>query len=342
MNKSGHWIGMIGFALCSSLPAHTTRGQSPPSVDVSVRLPSVQVVLPSVEIHAESDFYEPLTPQGEWVVIGSHGRVWRPSRVEANWRPYSDGYWQRTDAGWYWASDEPWAWATYHYGRWDYSPKYGWYWVPQTQWAPAWVSWHHGGGYVGWAPLYPSSRFASSGSMEVDVSVIPSRAYVFVEERHFLEPVRRSTLVVNTTTIISKTVNITNTKVVNNTVVNEGPATAIIEKASGRKIQPVPVRDLRHKTEAAVVAKHPQAPGARQKPAAAAPETKPAARPEGKQPAANKPPTEPKAEKQVEKEEKPAKPSEGKTERPEKEKASPGEKRGGNPPEKGRENKPRK
>jgi hypothetical protein len=75
------------------------------------------------------------------------------------------------------------------------------------------------------------------------VRVISPRAYVFVEERHFMEPVRRSTVVVNNTTIINKT------------VIHEAPATAAIEKASGRKVQAVPVQELRHKAEAAVVAK---------------------------------------------------------------------------------------
>src|SRR5204863_5814763 len=111
---------------------------------------------PVVVIHADSDFYEPLAPHGEWVVVESYGRCWRPMRVEAGWRPYGDGYWQRTDAGWYWASNEPWAWATYHYGRWDFHAEFGWIWLPQTQWAPAWVAWQEGGGYVGWAPLRPS------------------------------------------------------------------------------------------------------------------------------------------------------------------------------------------
>ncbi len=224
-NKIKRLIGMIGIALCYALPGYTIYGQ--PSVSVGVSVP-----LPSVEIRVESDFYEPLAPQGEWVVIGSYGRCWRPGRVARDWRPYSEGYWQRTDAGWYWVSDEPWAWATYHYGRWDYTDQYGWYWVPQIQWAPAWVSWHSGGGYIGWAPLYPSG-----------VRVISPRAYIFVEERHFMEPVRRSTVVVNNTTIINKT------------VINEAPTTTLIEKASGRKVQAVPVQELRHKTEAAVVSK---------------------------------------------------------------------------------------
>jgi len=229
MNRTKRLGGKLGIVLCGALfgalTGYTTYGQ--PSVSVGVSVP-----LPSVEIRAESDFYEPLTPLGEWVVVGSYGRCWRPARVEAGWQPYCNGNWQRTDAGWYWVSDEPWAWATYHYGRWNFTDQYGWYWVPQTQWAPAWVSWHEGGGYIGWAPLYPS-----------DVRVISPRAYVFVEERHFMEPVRRSTVVVNSTTIINKT------------VINKGPATAAIEKASGRKVQTVAVQELRHKEEAAVVAK---------------------------------------------------------------------------------------
>jgi hypothetical protein len=247
-SRTPRWLGQIGLALCAAVAGCTSYGQPSVSADVNVGVPSV-------EIRAESDFYEPLTPYGRWEVVGSYGRCWIPARVEPDWQPYREGYWQRTDAGWYWVSDEPWAWATYHYGRWDLSPEYGWYWMPQTQWAPAWVSWHSGGGYIGWAPLYPSARFAGGGSLEIDVKVISPRAYVFVEERRFLEPVSRSTVVINNTTIINKTVNITNTKIVNNTVINEGPAMAVVEKASGRKVQAVPVQELRLKQEAPALAR---------------------------------------------------------------------------------------
>jgi hypothetical protein len=185
--KGTKWlIGMIGFVMCGTLPGFTTYAQPSASVGVSV-------TLPSVEIRAASDFYEPLSPYGRWAVVGSYGRCWIPGQVARDWRPYCNGYWQRTDSGWYWVSDEPWAWATYHYGRWDLSAQFGWYWVPQTQGAPAWVSWYSGGGYIGWAPLYPSN-----------VRVISPQAYVFVEERHFMEPIRNSTVVVNNTTIINK------------------------------------------------------------------------------------------------------------------------------------------
>jgi osmotically-inducible protein OsmY len=93
--------------------------------------------------------------------------------------------------------------------------------------------------------------------MEVDASVLPPRAYVFVEERQFLQPVRPTTVVVNNTTIINKTVNITNIKVVNKTVINEGPPAPAIERVSGRKVQAVPARGLRHQQEAEAVAKQP-------------------------------------------------------------------------------------
>jgi len=274
MNRNKRPGGKLGYVLCSALlgaltgcttyveqrsprrvvyeeaPAPRVVYAPPPRVETAV-----SVSLPGVEIRTESDFYEPLTQYGRWEVVGTYGRCWIPGRVEADWRPYCNGHWQRTEAGWYWASEEPWGWATYHYGRWDFGPQFGWYWVPQTQWAPAWVSWHEGGGYVGWAPLHPSTRVSVGGSVAVNIAVIAPRAFVFVEPRHFLQPVRPSTVVVNNTTIINKTVNITNIKVVNNTVINEGPRTQIIEQASGQKVQALPVRELRRKQEAEVVAR---------------------------------------------------------------------------------------
>lgn len=100
--------------------------------------------------------------------------------------------------------------------------------------------------------------------MEVQQRDISSRGYVFVEERRFLEPVRPKTVIVNNT-IINKTVNITKIKVVNKTVINEGPSTTVIEQVSGRKVQAVPVRELRRKEEAAVVTKQRIAPSSNEK-----------------------------------------------------------------------------
>ena len=95
----------------------------------------------SIQINATADFYQPLTPYGSWVDVGSYGRCWRPREVEVGWQPYTVGSWEWTDAGWYWNSDEPWAWACYHYGSWYSDPRIGWVWIPATDWAPAWVTW---------------------------------------------------------------------------------------------------------------------------------------------------------------------------------------------------------
>jgi len=227
-------------------------------VEVTPAPPPVVVAAaeaPVVMIQAESDFYDPLTPYGTWVVVGSYGRCWRPARVDAAWRPYCVGHWQRTDAGWYWASEEPWGWATYHYGRWDWSAEFGWFWVPHVQWAPAWVSWRQGAGYVGWAPLPPSALIGTRGVLEVRETVAPARGFIFVSEQRLLEPVRPTTVIVNNTTIINQTVNITKVQVVNKTVINEGPRPEVIERKSGRKVEAVPVRELRRREETEVAAR---------------------------------------------------------------------------------------
>src|SRR6185369_2826624 len=115
-----------------------------------------------------------------------------------------------------------------------------------------------------WAPLQPSVSISVSGFVGFNESRISPRAFVFVKEGQFLSPIRPSIVVVNNTTIINKTKTVTNTKIVNNTVINEGPATTVIEKASGRKVQSVPVQELRHKQEAEVVARQRIAPPPRE------------------------------------------------------------------------------
>jgi len=274
MNKTKRSSGRVRFVLCGTLAVAlagcTTYVEHSPAPTVYVSPPVAEpppvVVTPAespvVAIQTESDFYEPLSPHGEWVVVGSYGRCWRPTRVEVGWRPYADGQWRRTDAGWYWASDEPWGWATYHYGRWDWSVDFGWIWVPHTQWAPAWVSWRQGAGYVGWAPLPPSARIGARGIVVVHETAIAPRAFVFVSEQRLLEPLRPTTVIVNNTTVINQTVNITKIQVVNKTVINEGPRPEIIERKSGRKVEAVPVRELRRKEETEVAARRRNIPSA--------------------------------------------------------------------------------
>jgi len=118
---------------------------------------------------------------------------------------------------------------------------------------------------MGWAPLHPSVRHSGGAIVEVDVNIISPRGFVFVEERRFLEPVRPTTVIVNNTTIINKTVNITNIRVVNNTVINEGPHVDVVERTTGHKVQPVQVRDVRRRSEAEVITKHPTLAPARER-----------------------------------------------------------------------------
>jgi hypothetical protein len=199
----------------------------------------------TVSISARADFYEPLTPHGVWVEVGSYGRCWRPSRIAVDWRPYSYGYWVWTDCGWYWASDEPWAWACYHYGWWVYDPVHSWIWVPGIEWAPAWVSWRVGGGYCGWAPLAPHG-----------VVLAPS-LFVFVELHRFHEPVRPRTIIVNNTTIINKTTIVGSLRQETRAIggatprkvmINEGPALEAVQQATGRKVSPVSIAEAAKQT----------------------------------------------------------------------------------------------
>jgi hypothetical protein len=272
-------------------PAVVQVEPAPAPAPVVIEAPTAPAV---VVIQSESDFYEPLAPHGRWLDVAGYGRVWMPNGVAADWRPYADGHWERTEAGWFWVSDEPWAWAAYHYGRWDSSPELGWFWIPQTQWAPAWVAWRRGGDYVGWAPLPPRERFSRGVRVQGEVNPAPASAFVFVEERRFTEHHRPATLLVNNTTIINRTTVINNTTIVNKTVVNEGPPVAAMEKAGGHPLQAMKVRDLRHSQEAAATVKHPAAPpAAESKPAAPRPASTPA-RPAVAGPAAApaKPPAE--------------------------------------------------
>jgi len=197
------------------------------------------------EIHAATDFYAPLTSYGAWVDVGNYGRCFHPSSVAVGWRPYTLGHWEYTDVGWYWVTDEPFGWACYHYGSWVEDPQYGWVWVPGLEWSPAWVVWRESDQYIGWAPCGPNLTVSS-----------PS-LFVFVDVRHFCDPIQPGRVIVNNTRIINST------RVVNNfrsetrefnggqrrMRVNAGPDVARIQHATGRNFTPTPVRTAIERTE---------------------------------------------------------------------------------------------
>lgn len=214
---------------------HSARGD----LEVSAR----------VQIHAAADFDAPLSPYGTWVEVGSYGRCWHPTRLAVEWRPYCTGSWVYTDCGWYWVSDEPWAWACYHYGWWVDDPTIGWVWVPGIEWAPAWVEWRVGAGCIGWAPLPPAGVFVRSA---------PAPSFVFVSETHFGDPVRPSTVIVSSPTLLKQTTVITGIKRDTRTlagvsqpkrvVINQGPSLNVVQKATGRTFTPTPVQQVARRT----------------------------------------------------------------------------------------------
>ncbi|WP_298360833.1 DUF6600 domain-containing protein [Runella sp.] len=127
------------------------------------------------------DFYNELSPYGQWLDNPTYGQVWQP-QVNADFQPYAtDGHWEMTEYGNTWVSDYPWGWAPFHYGRWQFDDYYGWIWIPGYEWGPAWVSWRSGGGYYGWAPLGPG--------MNIDVNInIPYNYWVFVPDIYITSP----------------------------------------------------------------------------------------------------------------------------------------------------------
>jgi hypothetical protein len=198
-----------------------------------------------IEISSSADFYQPLSSYGAWVDVSTYGRCWHPSRLDRAWRPYTTGYWQRTDVGWYWVSDEPWAWACYHYGSWVYDSYYGWVWIPGTEWAPAWVSWREGGDYIGWAPCGPGGAVAVSPSW-----------FVFIDVRHFHNRFRPSSLIVDNRTIIDRTHRVGDFRrerrviggAEQRVVFNPGPSVDTVQRATGQRFAPVPVQQIVRET----------------------------------------------------------------------------------------------
>jgi Family of unknown function (DUF6600) len=205
-------------------------------------------------------FYDQLAPYGEWYHHPRWGDVWHPLQVGADFRPYVRGHWaDANEFGWTWVSDYPWGDIPFHYGRWVFDPYDGWLWVPGYVWSPAWVVWRSGGGTVGWFPMPPDDQFLAGydvyrtdwnwnrgfgyrdwyGPSFALNSLLT--AWVFVDLAHFGDRdyaryVRPQNQYV---TIINRTTNVTNYTTVNNHVVNRSIDVSDVERASGRRIQPI-------------------------------------------------------------------------------------------------------
>ncbi|MDP9080047.1 MAG: hypothetical protein M3O71_21690 [Bacteroidota bacterium] len=188
------------------------------------------------EYISDQQFYDDLDPDGTWVSDPQYGNVWIPN-AEDGFRPYATrGHWVVTEYGNTWVSDYRWGWATFHYGRWRYDDYYGWEWIPGHEWAPAWVSWRHGGGYYGWAPLQPGISISISigGGYHVPDNywVCAPQAYINRPNiyNYYAPPTRAVTIIRNTTVI-------NNTYVYNNTTYVTGPRREEIQRVTRRNVQ---------------------------------------------------------------------------------------------------------
>jgi hypothetical protein len=183
-----------------------------------------------------SYFYDQLVPYGEWSQLSNYGWVWAPHDVPLGWRPYTHGRWVYTDYGWTWVSDWEWGWAPFHYGRWIFDPYRGWVWIPGRDWAPAWVAWHYGNGWVGWAPLPPGIDWRTGVNIEAHIR---PQWWCFVEERFVFERNLRNNIILpaRNITYLSLTRNVTNYTMIQNRVFNRSLSAEEIER---RVQKPIP------------------------------------------------------------------------------------------------------
>jgi len=187
-----------------------------------------------------SFFHDTLAPQGRWVATSSYGDAWVPNGVAAGWAPYVDGQWEWTDYGWTWVSADPWGDIAYHYGTWVWSPPYGWVWVPGTVWAPAWVTWAYTDDYIGWAPVPVSFAVTAHGYAGPPV-VAARTSYVFVPAPRFAGVPVASVRVApaQAPAIYARAQRATAFPVQGGIVHNTGLPVARVERAGGRKSEPV-------------------------------------------------------------------------------------------------------
>jgi hypothetical protein len=222
---------------------------------VFLLLIAVLLALAAPRVRAQDEvsfdyFYDNLKPYGEWIQVEGYGLCWRPSGVDEEWAPYTDGYWAYTDAGWTWVSYEDFGDIVYHYGRWVRVEDEGWCWVPDHQWGPAWVSWRNNDEYVGWAPLPPEARFEPEVGISVwadDAYDIGPGYYRFCHVRDFGAPVIREVCFPRSRNIVffRETVNITNISFYSGHAFCGGPR---YEFFSTRVSRPIPTLRLVRET----------------------------------------------------------------------------------------------
>src|SRR5436309_1382429 len=190
-----------------------------------------------------SFFYDQLSPYGRWLWMDPYGCVWSPNNVTADWRPYTDGHWVFADCGWTWVSDLEWGWAPFHYGRWFFHEQHGWCWVPGSEWSPAWVAWHWGDDWCGWAPMPPLVAWETCSDWD---AVIPTFGWCFVEHGDFGRRQLKDhiALVARNVTLLGASRNVTRFEVRDRGVVNLSITAEQVEKATGRPVRRLQIAEV--------------------------------------------------------------------------------------------------
>lgn len=181
-------------------------------------------------------FYNDLSPYGNWINDPQYGYVWSPR--ESEFHPYrSNGNWAHTRFGWTWVSGYSWGWAPFHYGRWIMDPYYGWLWIPGYEWAPAWVDWRSGGDYYGWAPMGPFGF-----NVSVNFWNFVPRRYIYSRRmnNYYVNPTKNVTII-NNTTIINNYGNGNNSNTGPRRTYNTGPSVREVEDATRAKVRTLDV-----------------------------------------------------------------------------------------------------
>ena len=185
--------------------------------------------------------YADLDGSGAWREYPDYGWVWAPTAVPVGWAPYHYGHWAWIAPwGWTWVDDAPWGYAPFHYGRWVFvGGVWGWVpgpIVPRPVYAPALVAWIGGAGFsvgitvgggpaVGWFPLGPREVW------------VPAYHY----SPAYIERVNVTNTVIVNRTVINN-INVTNVNYVNRNVA--GAVTVVPQNAMtvGRPVSQAAIR----------------------------------------------------------------------------------------------------
>ena len=119
-----------------------------------------------------------LDENGQWERVyyeGAYRDMWRPTRIDPDWRPFTAGRWTVYYGDNCWIPDESFGYLTHHYGSWVYVESFhNWYWMPPVArfvdsvpgrlsmsfaWFPGRVGWLHSGPSIGWVPLAPDEVY---------------------------------------------------------------------------------------------------------------------------------------------------------------------------------------